>query len=145
MHQVKIRWVKTSDFQFIYECINELEGQHFDEKQQRNIFLENLANPRNIYLIATIEEEAIGFLTCHAQNLLHHSGLVGEIQEMFVTAKSRQLGVGKKLVEQLKTMAKERNILQLEVTSNLVRAKAHNFYQNQGFVNTHKKFVYQLF
>ena len=84
MDKIEIRKVKNTDFDTIFVFINELENQKFDVNRQREIFTENLANPYNIYLLATIDTKPVGFLSCHIQHLLHHSGLVGEIQEMYI-------------------------------------------------------------
>ncbi|WP_024770015.1 GNAT family N-acetyltransferase [Aquimarina macrocephali] len=139
--KVEIRKAKDSDFSSIHRFIEILENQAFKKNEQEKIFLENLNNRNNIYLTAIVENEIVGFLSCHVQNLLHHNGLIGEIQEMFITESCRGLGIGQKLIDQLKSIAKEKKIIQLEVTSNIKRENAHSFYENQDFVNTHKKFV----
>ncbi|WP_106792919.1 GNAT family N-acetyltransferase [Aquimarina sp. Aq78] len=139
--EVEIRRAKGSDFLSIHRFIEILENQTFKKEKQEKIFLENLNNQNNIYLIAEVENEIAGFLSCHVQNLLHHNGLIGEIQEMFVTESCRGLGIGQKLIDHLKSIAKEKEIIQLEVTSNIKRENAHSFYENQDFINTHKKFV----
>jgi PhnO protein len=139
--EVEIRRAKDSDSSCIHNFIEILENQTFKKNEQEKIFLENLNNANNIYLIAEVENEIVGFLSCHVQNLLHHNGLIGEIQEMFVHENSRNLGIGHKLVNQLKNIAREKEIIQLEVTSNIKRKNAHSFYENQDFINTHKKFV----
>ncbi|MDN5212896.1 GNAT family N-acetyltransferase [Fulvivirgaceae bacterium BMA12] len=144
MSLIEIRHVENSDFEEIYEFICALENETFEKEQQRQILAQNLANANNVYLIALFEGEAVGFLSCHVQNLLHHNGLVGEIQEMFTKAEKRGLGIGRKLVDNLKAIARDRNFIQLEVTSNIARAFAHGFYEKQHFRNTHKKFVYKL-
>ncbi|MBG6132863.1 PhnO protein [Aquimarina sp. EL_43] len=143
MHKskIQIRKAKDSDFLSIHHFIEILENQTFEKEKQEQIFFENIKNHHNIYLIAVVENEISGFLSCHVQNLLHHNGLVGEIQEMFVTESCRGLGIGHKLINQLKKIAREKEIIQLEVTSNIKRENAHSFYKNQGFINTHKKFV----
>lgn len=141
MDKIEIREVKYTDFDTIFVFINELENQKFDVNRQREIFTENLANPYNIYLLATIDTKPVGFLSCHIQHLLHHSGLVGEIQEMYIRPESRNLGIGHKLVGKLKRIARDQRVIQLEVTSDIKRELAHKFYKNQQFIDTHKKFV----
>ena len=144
MDKIEIREVKNTDFDTIFVFINELENQKFDVNRQREIFTENLANPYNIYLLATIDTKPVGFLSCHIQHLLHHRGLVGEIQEMYIRPESRNLGIGHKLVDKLKRIARDQRVIQLEVTSDIKRELAHKFYKNQQFIDTHKKFVYLL-
>lgn len=139
-----IRPVTETDFEAVYQFINELEDCVFPKESQRVIFLENLANSKHIFLLAEINQTPVGFLSCHVQNLIHHGGLVGEIQEMFVDEKYRSQQIGKQLLEELKTIARQNNLLQIEVTSGFKREKAHDFYEREGFPQTHKKFVYKL-
>jgi PhnO protein len=139
-----VRHATVTDFETVYHFINELEDFVFPRGQQHEIFLENLANLKHIFLIAEIKKNPVGFLSCHVQNLIHHGGLVGEIQEMFVDANYRSHGIGKQLLDELKIIAKKRNFLQIEVTSGFKREKAHAFYEREGFPNTHKKFVFKI-
>ncbi|MEP1095460.1 MAG: GNAT family N-acetyltransferase [Cyclobacteriaceae bacterium] len=143
MSQIEIRRAQNSDFEDIYTFICELENETFDRDQQKRILEESLLNIKNVYLVASINQELVGFLSCHVQNLLHRNGPVGEIQEMFISAEKRNLGIGKILIDHLKIISKENHFIQLEVTSNLRRKLAHNFYEKQGFIFTHKKFVFK--
>jgi PhnO protein len=138
-----IRTVTETDFEAVYHFINALEDFVFPKASQQAIFLENLSNPKHIFLLAVINQIPVGFISCHVQNLIHHGGLVGEIQEMFVLEQYRSKQIGKQLLDELKKIAKEKNVLQLEVTSSFKREKAHAFYEREGFPNTHKKFVYK--
>lgn len=140
--QVNVRPVHPGDFDTVYGFINGLENCVFDKEKQQVIFAENTTDPRNIYLIAEQDGLPVGFISCHVQNLLHHGGLIGEIQEMFVDSAYRSLGVGAHLIRALKQEALERGILQLEVTSSHKRTEAHRFYEREQFVHTHKKLVY---
>ena len=139
-----IRPVSESDFEAVYHFINALEDCVFSKESQHAIFLENLSNPKHIFLLSEINQIPVGFLSCHVQNLIHHGGLVGEIQEMFVDEKYRNQQIGKQLLDALKTIAKQNNLLQIEVTSGFKREKAHAFYEREGFPNTHKKFVWKV-
>ena len=136
-----IRKAQIQDFESIYRFVNKLEDEEFDRQKQFKIFSDNLLNEKNIYLVATENGVVIGYLSCHIQKLLHHGGEIGEIQEMFVIPEKRSIGIGKILIEKLKEIAVNRKILQLEVTSNQKRLKAHSFYEAQKFIATHKKFV----
>jgi PhnO protein len=141
LEPVTIRMATLADFKIIYNFINQLEAQVFDEAGQYRLFAINSANPDIINLIAFAGEEPMGMISCHIQSLMHHGGKVGEIQEMFVSEAARGLGIGKKLMEALKRIAKERDLKQLEVTSRLKRIDAHRFYERENFNFTHKKFI----
>lgn len=138
---VKVRNAILSDFVSIYQFINELEGTVFNKEIQENIYKTNLANPDVVYFIAEQNKAAIGFISCHFQYLLHHAEQVGEIQEMFVQEKFRSSGTGKALLHFVLADAKKRNVTLVEVTSNKVREKAHQFYLREGFKATHFKFT----
>lgn len=139
-----IRRVIETDFEVVYHFINALEECEFDKESQHAIFIENLSNPKHIFLLAEIDQTPVGFLSCHVQNLIHHGGLVGEIQEMFVDEKYRSQQIGTQLLNKLKTIAKQNKLLQIEVTSSFKREKAHAFYEREGFPHTHKKFVFKV-
>ncbi|NMH27826.1 GNAT family N-acetyltransferase [Flavobacterium silvaticum] len=139
--EISIRKVASDDFEIVYNLINLLENQVMDKNRQLDIFNRNLGNPQIIYLLAFLDSEAVGFLSCHAQYLLHHSGLIGEIQELVVSENARSLGIGKLLIENLIPIARKMKIEQLEVTSSFKREAAHRFYEREGFVHSHKKFT----
>jgi PhnO protein len=86
----------------------------------------------------------VGFLSCHVQQLLHHAGPVGEIQEMYVLPDWRSQGVGQQLVEYLVAIARQEGWVNLEVTSNRRRIRTHAFYERMGFTATHVKLVMPL-
>lgn len=144
MDQLTIRKVEDYDFESVYRFVCELENEVFDKAQQRRIFMENIENPVYFYLIATLYDKPVGFLSCHAQYLLHHNGLIGEIQEMYIEPEHRSLGIGQKLIDFLFYLAGTKNVIQLEVTSSKHRKKALHFYQSMGFIHTHRKFIFKL-
>ena len=98
---VIIRKVNNQDLNFVYKSICELENEELDFRIFEEIFNENISNPNNLYLIAENESEALGFVTFHTQNLLHHCGLVGEIQEFFIDKNHHRKGIGRQLIEKI--------------------------------------------
>jgi PhnO protein len=142
--EVLIREAIPQDFPVIYNFINELEEQVFDKEKQRSFFEINIQQKHYCYRVAVLNGEIAGYISCHTQILLHHSGRIGEIQELFVAADKRSYGIGKLLVNEVKTWGQKHEVLQLEVTANNTRHQTHQFYIREGFTHTHKKFVYEF-
>lgn len=139
--KVEIRKIEKLDLDFVYKSICELENEILDFDVFERIFNENISNPRNVYLIAENESEGLGFISFHTQNLLHHCGLVGEIQEFFIHQKHRGKGVGRLLINEIKNFAEQHNLKSIEVTTNKKRVENVAIYENLGFTLSHNKFT----
>ncbi|MCD0464681.1 GNAT family N-acetyltransferase [Flavobacterium sp. ENC] len=139
--KIKIRKVEKQDLDFVYKSICELENEELDFEIFAAIFNENIASPKNVYLIAENENEGAGFISFHTQHLLHHCGLVGEIQEFFIDQKYRGQGVGRLLINEIKNFAEQNNLKSIEVTTNRRRVENVLIYENLGFTLSHNKFT----
>lgn len=140
----KIRPACASDWDAVYALINELEGRPVPEPAAREVFLHNLDHPEVFYFAACENSRVVGFASLHLQRLLHHAALVGEIQELAVTAACRGRGVGSALFECVRLTAERRGCIQLEVCCNKKREQSHRFYRRQGMTGNHYKFCVQL-
>ncbi|MBO9582670.1 MAG: GNAT family N-acetyltransferase [Flavobacterium sp.] len=138
---INIRKIQNHDLDFVYKSICELENEVFDFEVFSEIFNTNISNSNNLYLIAEDENESLGFISFHIQNLLHHCGLVGEIQEFFIDKNHRGKGVGRKLVDEILKYAEENNLKSIEVTTNKKRIENVAIYENLGFALSHNKFT----
>lgn len=138
---LQIRKIQTQDLDFVYKSICELENEELDFEVFAAIFNENIANPNNLYLIAENENEGLGFISFHTQNLLHHCGRVGEIQEFFINENHRGKGIGRQLIEKIMQYAKECKLKSIEVTTNKRRVENVLIYENLGFALSHNKFT----
>ena len=138
---IEIREARLSDCTFIYGFVCSLEDTEFDFALFQSIFIENLENKHNIYLVALANKEPVGFLSCHSQLLLHHNSRIGEIQELYVDESFRSKRIGQTLLYQLEIIAIQRGFAGLEVTSNKKRLQAHRFYKKIGFKDSHFKFT----
>ncbi|WP_029270811.1 GNAT family N-acetyltransferase [Flavobacterium sp. KJJ] len=138
---LQIRKIKTQDLDFIYKSICELENEILEFEVFKAIFNENISNPKNLYLIAENENEALGFISFHTQKLLHHCGLVGEIQEFFIHQNYRGQGVGRLLINEILNFADQNNLKSIEVTTNKKRVENVAIYENLGFTLSHNKFT----
>jgi PhnO protein len=137
-----IRPAISLDEKAILALLEELENREFDVVVFTKIFQAYLADSLTFMYVAVVANDCIcGFISCKGQPLLHHEGLVFEIQELIVTAAYQGNGIGKKLIDSLKPELSRVGAKSLEVTSNKRRKEAHAFYQSVGFLNSHEKFT----
>ena len=137
-----IRQAVESDAASVKCLLEELENRLFDQAIFMRIYMEYLRVPLTLMQVAVQNEnEIVGFLSCKGQTLLHHEGLVFEIQELIVTEAHQGRGVGRKLIEALRPELLRHGAISLEVTTNKRRKEAHAFYQSVGFLNSHEKFT----
>lgn len=138
---VHIRPATERDAPVLYDFICLLEDSHLDVAAFNASFLHNLHNPNVYYFVAERAGSILGFVSCHVQYLLHHTGKVGEIQELFVRSDVRNQGIGQQLVVALDTLALRENLINLEVTTNQKRLDTIRFYEREQFIRTHVKLV----
>ena len=139
--KVEIRKIEKQDLDFVYKAICELENEELDFKVFKDIFNENISNSKNLYLIAENKNEGLGFISFHTQNLLHHCGLVGEIQEFFIDKNHRGKGIGRQLIEKIIQFSDQNNLKSIEATTNRRRVENVLIYENLGFTLSHNKFT----
>ena len=139
---MKIRKVEENDMLTVYEQICLLEEFTFNINAFEKIFNQNMKDKNVLYYLAESHEgEALGFISCHIQNLLHHCGKVAEIQELFVRQENRAEGVGQALVRFVEQELIVLNCSSFEVTAQNKRLQTHDFYKKMGFDQTHLKYT----
>lgn len=139
--QLLIREATIEDREVIYKMICGLEDMEMDRHGFELAFNKNIISPNIRYFIASYAGQDTGMVSCHIQPLLHHAGLVSEIQEMYVKDEFRSQEIGKALMEHVVQFAKSMGAIQIEVTSRSTRENAHRFYQREGFAKSHVKLV----
>lgn len=86
-----------------------------------------LTPPRGYFLLATLHGEPVGCgaLKCHAD--------YGEIKRMWVDARSRGLGIGKRILVGLENLARKRRIPLLRLETNKSLTEAQALYRASGY------------
>ena len=140
MSDIIIRLATPADFDAIYDFVCDLENERFNKELLKPCYEICLIGEYNHYLVAMVNERAIGYISCHGQVLMHHGGLVYEIQELYVVPEYRSKGVGALLIDALMKIINQKNFVLLEVSSNVKRKDAHRFYESNGFLHTSYKF-----
>ena len=142
--EINIRNAELEDLDTIFNFICELEDEVFDYQIFTSIFEENLQNTNYVYYVAEIENQVVGFISFHTQKLLHHCGIVGEIQEFYVAQNFRGKHIGKYLIDTIKEYAKTYQLKSIEVTTNQLRIENVNIYNRLGFKLSHNKFTINI-
>ncbi len=141
--EISIRRASDVDAKAIFNFICVLEQTAFNYDDFLELYTINIADADWIYLVAVDEnkDSILGYISCHAQLLLHHMGKVFEIQEMFIQENYRGKGIGKLLLVTLEEYLEQHQYISLEVTTNKIREDAIRFYTGCGFKQTHLKFT----
>ncbi|WP_019988422.1 GNAT family N-acetyltransferase [Rudanella lutea] len=141
---VSIRPATLDDCPVVYRFLCDLEETTLDPVAFQAVFGRNLANPSVWYRVAESGAEVVGFVSCHTQWLLHHTGQVAEIQELYVRPDYRNRRIGHQLVADVAQIARQEGFINLEVTTNARRTDTIRFYEQAGFRASHRKLVMEL-
>lgn len=95
-------------------------------------------------LVAEIEGRVIGLCVPSIMQTLHRETPVGRISTMVVDGQHRSHGIGALLVAEAERRLVEHGCALIEVTSNEARARAHHFWQKQGYRHTSKRFAKEV-
>lgn len=141
---VTIRNCNSGDADSVFRIICQLEGQNPVRKDFDSVFFSNLEKSDIFYIVAELDSRVIGFASMHIQQLLHHTGKVAEIQEMFIDPAYRSTGYGEEMFWHLRDIAETEGCGHFEVSCNIIREKTHTFFSNMGMQTTHYKFTERL-
>ncbi len=112
-----------------------------DIGRYRAALVEIQATPGNDVLVAEIAGEVVG--TCQLVIFRHfqrEGGLCCEIESVHVHPDFRSKGIGSQLMASAVDIARQAGCYRVQLTSNLRRPRAHQFYEREGFQPSHVGF-----
>ncbi len=128
---VKVRRARSSDAPALAELSGQL-GYPATEKEIRER-LKRLRPPAlHAVFVAEAEHEVIGWLHVSVSCLLE-SPVRAEINGLVVTEARRSCGAGAKLLAAAEDWARKRKCTGMSVRSNVIRERAHAFYERNGY------------
>jgi DNA-binding MarR family transcriptional regulator/ribosomal protein S18 acetylase RimI-like enzyme len=110
-----------------FEELAERFDKGFDPTLSISAAAEELTPPHGFFVVARVNGEAVG---CGA--LKAHPGY-GEIKRMWVNASSRGLGIGKRILQWLEDLARERQLPLLRLETNRSLTEAQSLYRSSGY------------
>ncbi len=144
MRNYEIRNCTPEDLHSVYEMICTLEGENPGIEEFTEVYSSNLNDKNIFYIVAESEGKAIAFSSIHIQQILHHTGKVAELMEMYVEPDFRDSGIGEAMFWNLRDKAEACGCRFFEISSNIVRDKTKTFFENRGVQLTHYKFTERL-
>ena len=128
------------DCKAIYDLICDMENKQLPYDIFEEIYRNQLAR-KDMYCIIREENGKVqAMLNLRFEEQLHHCEKIAEIREFVVDAGSRDIGVGKEVLEEACRVAREYGCSQIEVACNQLRKDTHRFYEREGMHNFHYKF-----
>ncbi len=128
------------DIERVFELSNQLENDSLTFDQFKLCYYE-IISLNNHILYGIRLDELVGYIHLRLERQLHHASIVVEVLELIIEEKHRSKHFGKKLLDFAVYYSKSIGASHIELTSNLLRKRAHQFYIREGFNQTSLKFV----
>ncbi len=119
------RWCLDQYFQELSARVED----GFDPAKAAHVAFADIAPPAGVFLIARRDGRSVG---CGALRKIDAS--IGEVKRMWVHTQARRLGVGRRILEKLEALARERGLTTLRLDSNRALSEAHALYRKLGYV-----------
>ena len=108
-------------------------------------FARDLDDPGADHLLALDDDgTAVGFCSLHYRSRLNHPTAEAWIPDLIVTERARGTGVGRALLAEAESRARERGCHLLTLESAYTRTRAHAVYLAAGMADTGKQFGKRL-
>ena len=142
MSEIRVREARADDAPTLVSLIIDLGHPIEEADVLRN--LETLTLSGLLPLVATDGDRVIGMCGISAMVTVHRPAPVGRVSVMIVDEAYRGRGVGALLVAEAERRLAERGCKIVEVTSNMRRERAHQFYEKLGYGRTSFRFMKRL-
>lgn len=135
-----VRQANRPDANYIRLLLSQLGYPDFTEQDvEEKIKIHE--NAGYCMLVAEIGKEVIGFCSLHWFELAHWHEKLGRITSFCIDEKFRSQGIGQKLLQAAEDRLIKESCVKFEVTSNLRRTRAHEFYLRAGYTEDSRRFV----
>ena len=144
---MEFRELQQSDLSSYIELLTELDQEHVLSLEAGKELLNKIKSYPfyKVYLFINEDGEIIG--TCSlliCDNFGHGGAKFAIVENVVVHAAHKKLGIGKMMMELVKTIAAEEGCYKLMLSSNESRTGAHAFYDSLGFIRHGKSYRTEL-
>jgi GNAT superfamily N-acetyltransferase len=132
--EISFAHCSAEDFGEVFPLLQQLwPNKVLDRDGLGNLFREALPENSRVLLSARLNAKLVGFGSMTLKPHLWHGGLIAWVDELVVDADCRGRGIGKRLLDRMVTLAREKGCRAMELDSAFHRIEAHDFYEKLGF------------
>lgn len=136
MKDFQIRLCTEDDYESVVELLKQLwPTMQFNDETLQIVYKNALQSDKQILIVGLIDGKVIGFCSLTIKNNLWQAGNLGHVDELIVDKDFRGQGIGKKLMDEITTIARGYTCKRIELDSGFHRKEAHQFYENLGYEN----------
>jgi len=141
-----VRPATEADLPVMMRLCEELGRPHAEPANAcvTNVYREHLADPAHLVLIAELGGQVVGLAACTFRSRLNWPTRELWIADLIVTESARGHGVGRAIMNQVLTRARQAGCHRIALESGHQRRIAHQFYQSLGFEDRGIYFVMHL-
>ncbi len=139
-----IREAREADYNELLNLYNTFVGNDRYSKHDNDSFKIVLKDPNNYIFVEEENGKLIGFVTFSIRNVVRYPRPIAELDELFVAQEYRKHGIGKKFMQRVEEVAKERNCYRMFIESHYDHKTAHKFYEGLGYKNYGYHFIKNL-
>jgi len=129
---MRIRLASTADITAVVDLSDQL-GYPTSTEQVAHRLVEILRKPEHVIMIAELDSGAVVGWVHVMRTIWLEIDPFAEIGGLVVDAAYRSRGIGKALLDKAEAWALENNLSCLRVRSNVIRSRAHHFYEEAGY------------
>lgn len=148
---VNIGIATNNDFQEVISMLEKLYLELGEEKESIEFLniplLESITKDGSALILkaVSINKEILGILCLSEAQAIYAGGAYGIVNDMYVIPQYRSQSIGKKLIEETKKIAIEKNWKRIEVTAPTdENEETVKFYKNNRFVFTGPKLKWKI-
>ena len=130
--EVKIRKAKRSDAARLAELTTQLGYPATTEEAGKRLRKVGAAPLNALFVAESLVAGVVGWAHVSVTQLLE-VGTRAELNGLIVAEGQRSLGAGARLLDAAEEWARKHGCLSVSVRSNVIRERAHKFYERQGY------------
>src|SRR5258708_38522614 len=130
--EMKIRCARREDAPRVAELSGQLGYPATAAQMRKRLRGIKLSSQHAVFIAESAKEGIIGWLHVSRQPLLEGE-IRAEVNGLIVGEEHRSAGAGARLLAAAETWARKRGCKSMSVRSNVIRERAHKFYERNGY------------
>jgi GNAT superfamily N-acetyltransferase len=132
--EIRVRRARTSDIAQVTPLCGQLGYPSSEEEVRGRLSGIDAAPLHALWVAETGDGKLAGFLNAFVMHTIDTDARV-EVAALVVDDAQRSRGVGQLLIEQVEAWARENGCKTIGLRSNVIRDRAHKFYERLGYVH----------